>query len=249
LDSNILNAYCFLCNNYNFGSWQDEIILAGFSRGAFTVRCLAHFINTVGLLRRKGLVFLPTLFQLWRENKQGELKELAENLNNFRAHPVKIKVLAEWDTVSATADFSFVNEEVPANVENAFLAMALHEKRATFKPMLWKKAGLGTKVEQCAFAGCHSDIGGGNRDPGLSTIPLLWMVSKIREASDAAFDHGTILQFITPFPLSFRNYSPGLDKRPWPFTKRKTPLYDLTLVKGMSKAFHNPAYAIGLNLL
>ncbi|KAI3538699.1 hypothetical protein CABS02_11663 [Colletotrichum abscissum] len=45
LTSNILNAYCFICNNFNFASGLDEIILTGFSRGAFTVRCLANFID------------------------------------------------------------------------------------------------------------------------------------------------------------------------------------------------------------
>ena len=52
-----LDAYCFICNNCNGRSVLDEITLAGFSRGAFTARCLARFIKDVGLLRRSGLVF------------------------------------------------------------------------------------------------------------------------------------------------------------------------------------------------
>ncbi|OCL14467.1 hypothetical protein AOQ84DRAFT_258435, partial [Glonium stellatum] len=102
--SNILSAYCFICNNYNFASEMDEIVLVGFSRGAFTVRCLASFISEVGLLRRKGLTFLRILFQHWLLQETGPLKDKIDTLkkgpfNLLRS--AKIKVLAEWDTVSA----------------------------------------------------------------------------------------------------------------------------------------------------
>ncbi|KAK2012519.1 hypothetical protein LZ32DRAFT_497852, partial [Colletotrichum eremochloae] len=110
LESNILNAYCFICNNYNFVSKKDEIILVGFSRGAFTVRCLANFINMVGLLRRKGLPFLRPLFESWKrwgradEPKKThlgvELTRKLKALDDLRV-AAKICILAEWDSVSA----------------------------------------------------------------------------------------------------------------------------------------------------
>lgn len=102
MEEDILNAYCFLCNNYNFGAQNDEIILIGFSRGAFTVRCLADFISQVGLLQRKTLPFLSVLFQRWmdakeeadRETMKAEIRKMQQTFSV----PVKITVLAEWDT-------------------------------------------------------------------------------------------------------------------------------------------------------
>lgn len=75
---------------------------------------------------------------------------------------VRIRVLAEWDTVSAMGGFrkrklSFVNDVVPSKVDHAFLAVALNEKRKSFQPMLWTKVTGNTKVKQCAFVGCHSE--------------------------------------------------------------------------------------------
>ncbi|KAK8113440.1 hypothetical protein PG984_013966 [Apiospora sp. TS-2023a] len=210
------DAYCFICNNYNGRSNLDEIILAGFSRGAFTARCLARFINDVGLLRRSGLVFLETLYRLWKKNAgykppgglpredwpetYRSLHNMREVLKNFFMGPqsgVRIKVLAEWDTVSALwgDPFSFVGNKVPGNVDNAFLALSLHEKRKMFSPMMWdseENCGSKANIKQCIFAGCHSDIGGGNPDPALASASFFWMIGQIKDCGcKAAFDHDT----------------------------------------------------------
>lgn len=216
LTSNILNAYCFICNNFNFASELDEIILAGFSRGAFTVRCLANFIDKVGLLRRKGLPFLRTLFKSWKKWGRADgdkkvklgrdLDQKLTALDQLRT-TTKIKILAEWDSVSAIGSpirlwpekFSFVNNEVPWSVDNAFFALALDERRRSFEPRQWTAcANDSTTIDQCAFVGCHSDIGGGNVDVGLSTVSLLWMVARIKEYSCAEFDEQALFQFMFP---------------------------------------------------
>ncbi|TGJ79774.1 hypothetical protein E0Z10_g8993 [Xylaria hypoxylon] len=208
LEEDILNAYCFLCNNYNFNAQNDEIILIGFSRGAFTIRCLADFISQVGLLQRKALPFLSVLFQRWMDAKEEEdrrrMKVEIRKMSQEFSLPVKITVLAEWDTVSAIGHigwrkkFSFMKEMVPENVQNAFLAIALNERRGSFKPMVYTRARRGTNVSQCAFAGCHADIGGGNLDAGLSTVSLLWMAAKVQGACQASFDQGALLQMVQP---------------------------------------------------
>ena len=48
-DKDIREIYNYICNNYVDG---DEIILTGFSRGAFTARSVADMISSVGLLVR-----------------------------------------------------------------------------------------------------------------------------------------------------------------------------------------------------
>lgn len=230
MTSTILNAYYFLSSNYNVGWNEDEIILVGYSRGAFTVRCLAEFISRVGLLRRVALPFLNLLFQLWLNGKNEELDKLnaslmpPENPNSSvdeaLLHHVRIKVLAEFDPVSAMVDpfqwfrnknggIASVQDRVPSEVENAFLAMALNERRSEFEPMLWKKKSPQQVVRQCAVLGCHGDIGGGNADSGLSQLPLLWMISQVCQAtindygSEAQFDKTLLLQFATPSAVGY----------------------------------------------
>ena len=252
VDANILSAYCFICNNFNGRSRLDEIILVGFSRGAFTVRCLAHFINKVGLLRRKGLVFLRSVYLAWKEwagvdgtPAATRLRTALDALDDLRLYPVRVNILAEWDCVSAMKSprdlwrrgggLSFVNNKVPGCVNHAFHAVALHEKRRSFKPMLWKTLENEdrTKVRQCAFAGCHSDIGGGNFDVGLSTASLLWMIAQIRDVSEANFDRSTLLQFVSPLPGSYNLRHLPLKSLWLPrSTRKKMYLYNLVCAEG-----------------
>ncbi|ERS96084.1 hypothetical protein HMPREF1624_07620 [Sporothrix schenckii ATCC 58251] len=52
LDQDIRDLYQFVCLNYHGG---DRIVLAGFSRGAFTARSVADLIASVGLLTAAGV--------------------------------------------------------------------------------------------------------------------------------------------------------------------------------------------------
>lgn len=60
LDEHIREAYAFIAQNYVEG---DQIILTGFSRGAFTARSLAGLIDTVGLLTRTGMAHFYRIFK------------------------------------------------------------------------------------------------------------------------------------------------------------------------------------------
>jgi hypothetical protein len=79
-------------------------------------------------------------------------------------------------------------------------ALAIDERRGAFLPTLWtRRAGRGADkaarkqvLEQVWFAGCHSNVGGGYKDGGLSDISFLWMVAKARAA---ALDNGRPLAF------------------------------------------------------
>ena len=68
LSEHIRGAYSFLANNYaeyEYGKGSDDICLIGFSRGAFTVRSIAAFIDSVGVLNGKGMVWFGTIFHDW----------------------------------------------------------------------------------------------------------------------------------------------------------------------------------------
>ncbi|KAF1998536.1 hypothetical protein P154DRAFT_438948 [Amniculicola lignicola CBS 123094] len=77
LAEHIREAYQFVAANYNHeaydvdgdGTRGDEIYLLGFSRGAFTARSIASFINDVGLLTKVGMMHFYTIFADW-ENQQ-----------------------------------------------------------------------------------------------------------------------------------------------------------------------------------
>jgi uncharacterized protein (DUF2235 family) len=198
--ANILNAYYFLCHNYNFKESKDEIILVGFSRGAFTVRCLASFISDVGLLRRKALPFLQTLFELWKEKDASIQEKITLFKEKDMLRDVSIKVCAEWDAVSAlwSQELSFVQDTIPEKVDHAFHAVALHEERGDFQPVLWRSRPGFTIVKQCLFVGSHSDVGGGNADPTLATLSLLWMISQVMSVCKARFDTSILLNFFGP---------------------------------------------------
>ncbi|ROT35051.1 hypothetical protein SODALDRAFT_301656 [Sodiomyces alkalinus F11] len=60
LESVIREAYNFVCANYVPG---DDIILIGFSRGAFTARSVADMIASIGLLTPRGLEHFHAIFE------------------------------------------------------------------------------------------------------------------------------------------------------------------------------------------
>lgn len=209
----------------------------GFSRGAFAVRCLAQFISDVGLLRRRALPFLPVLFEDWVQG-DGSLRGKIASLDNFFYCPPEIKILAEWDPVGtlgippmwkAKLSHRMKAQRVPKCVKHAFLALSLIEKRMGYHPLIWKgKEVEDTTVSQCAFMGTHGNIGGGTPDPGLSSIPLFWMVSKIQENCKARFDMWSLLQFNTP--MLTRNSMLG------PFGKETLGVQSLANAPGMSNS-------------
>lgn len=60
LAEDIREAYNFICANYNDG---DDIILIGFSRGAFTARSIADLIASIGLLTTGGMTWFYSIFE------------------------------------------------------------------------------------------------------------------------------------------------------------------------------------------
>ena len=62
--------------------------------------------------------------------------------------------------------------KLPPTVEHCFHAMALDERRQTFRVTRLKGA------HEVWFRGSHSDIGGGNGNLGLNNIAFCWMLRK-----------------------------------------------------------------------
>ena len=202
ISEHIREAYGFICNNYDPG---DELFLIGFSRGAFTARCISSLVHDIGLLTKRGMGYFSDIFRIWEEqnqiekdddsNKMTTLPELRKRFvdptTEFSRMPVPIKACAVWDTVGALGipidgvhdPFEFVNTAVCDNIENAFHAMALDEHRKPFTPTIWEKPDgqhWPTTLKQCWFTGVHTHIGGGNdQNNSLPNIALAWMIAQL----------------------------------------------------------------------
>ena len=101
-----------------------------------------------------------------------------------------IRFLGLWDTV---ASFGVpgngvnigVTLTLPPNVVTCRHAMALDERRALFPLTRVIQDGFSEveprDVQEVWFRGYHSDVGGGNQNPGLSNISLCWMYAQAQE--------------------------------------------------------------------
>lgn len=173
----VLNGYRFVAENWKPG---DEIYFFGFSRGAYTVRCLAGFLGLAGLVDRSELRAAWTVFERgrWREPKQ----------------PLSIKLVGVWDTVDSLGlpvpllrpltrpRLRFRDGELGAHVANGFQALAIDEIRSAFVPLLWTSdSAPGQRIEQVWFPGVHADCGGGYAEDGLADLALNWMIRRAEQ--------------------------------------------------------------------
>ena len=220
LHTDVKQAYNFISTNW--GTGKDEIYLVGFSRGAYTVRCLAAFMNDVGLLTKPGLLHLNYLYKLWldgtmKPSKSFPTKEkgnlIIAHLNNmeYLRPDISIEACVVWDTVSALGipnslswlqpakdDLVMVDKSVPRNISNVFHALALNERRGLFKPNLWSNPPHARNFKQCWFLGAHSDVGGGYKDIGIANISLIWMVAQLKRYTKLKISDDVLKEFLLP---------------------------------------------------
>jgi uncharacterized protein (DUF2235 family) len=177
---------------------EDQLVVVGFSRGAFTACVFAVFLMTVGLHRKLKKEQFNGLFDAWRsKSEKGKdttsiYKDTGLDASRFRS--IRTHALGLFDTVaaldskrprflSATArkKLAFVDEGVLHAADHIFQALALLERRRDFEPCVFRDGGSCLVLRQCWFAGCHADVGGdkSNKHP-LHHFPLLWMMTMLR---------------------------------------------------------------------
>ena len=189
----IRRAYGVLASRYRPG---DQIILVGYSRGAFAARSLAGVIDRVGLLAAHHAT-VSNIRTAYRHYRAGATSESAAAFRKaYCLEDAKIEAVAVWDTVKALgitwpliwrwmeSKHTFHNHALGDVVQNGFHALALHERRRAYAPVLWEsRADWDGHMEQVWFKGTHGDIGGqlsgraGSRP--LSNIPLVWMLERL----------------------------------------------------------------------
>lgn len=206
LSRNVRQAYKWLSDNYvrpGAGHSGSEILVFGFSRGAFSVRSLCGYIGAAGLLRREfcSAENEDAAWTYYRTFKKDRYPAEGVRLASLCHREVRVAVAGVFDTVGALGipvealrwlqrrDTSFHDTRPSKIILNAFHALALDEFRGPFEAALWETP-FNTepeKVEQVWFAGAHSDVGGGYPDRRLATVTLDWMIRRVMTVSGIAF--------------------------------------------------------------
>jgi uncharacterized protein (DUF2235 family) len=197
VDDNICSGYMFIAQNFVPG---DEIFLFGFSRGAYTARSLAGFLNACGILKRQNLGDLPNAWAYYRKRPPHSPEEFKRLYNTDCHTDAKVKFLGVWDTVGALGipidllatvneqKFAFHDTGACDIVQHGCHALAIDEHRHNFVPTFWTgTAAANVNIEQVWFTGAHADVGGGYMKRTLADIPLVWMAEKA-EADGLALD-------------------------------------------------------------
>jgi uncharacterized protein (DUF2235 family) len=155
--SRVREALDVLSRNFDAGDALIDVV--GFSRGAALA---LHFAN-----------------QIYRSGVKG----------HRAPGETPIRFLGLWDTVpsfgvpGSKANIGWLLD-LPDNVAKCFHALALDERRQTFRLHRLEArvddANQEGRLFELWFRGVHSDIGGGNNNPGLSSIALNWMFERAR---------------------------------------------------------------------
>jgi uncharacterized protein (DUF2235 family) len=215
LKANVKQMYLELAKLHE----KDYIVfLFGFSRGAFTVRALAGLIYRCGLPQGDHADCTQRFECAWELFRPMRPPERA--IEKFRASPGQrncpIHFLGVWDTVKSYGGLFPVmlphlrHNPIVAHVRHA---LALDERRGWFDATTWGRLDIDRKpdaarsrlsepvrqqieqqdIEEVWFRGCHSDIGGGDREEQSARIALRWMLGEAAQAGLRLNAHGCCL--------------------------------------------------------
>jgi len=201
IDTNIQDAYKFIMWTYQPG---DQLYLFGFSRGAYTVRSLVGLIRNCGIMKPEYLHLVKEAYHLYRDrtpltHPDSDLMKAFKRTYGIDEEETQVKFMGVWDTVGALGipliwlqwlnkKYAFHDVKLGSQVNYAYHALAIDERRKVFAPALWevsKKAISGPNPQVCEqvwFPGVHSNVGGGYANSGLSDTTFKWMIEKAKVA-------------------------------------------------------------------
>lgn len=229
LDRNVKDAYRFLVENYDTGKRggkrvqaRDRVVMFGFSRGAYTARVLAGFLNAFGLMEPRHLNLLDQVYRAYkgvveRPDTQADWAEINLWHRVLRPDLVPIGCLGLFDTVSSVFEWgrdgprfrAHANSSDNPSVAAVRHALALDERRALYRPLHWPdgqrfygnrfKRGTGRSQDahELWFAGVHADIGGGYPEAksALGKVALEWMIDET-EALGVHYRRATVNRIV-----------------------------------------------------
>lgn len=189
-------AYSWLASRYRPG---DRIFFFGYSRGAYAVRSLAGIIDSVGLLR-SDCATERNVRDAYRHYRHDYSAVSTAAFRRAHCHAsVPIEMIGVWDTVKSLGinmpwlwrlsvpKHAFHNHQLGHSVRKGVHAIARHETRVAYSPVLWEADPTypGTLI-QMWFPGVHGDIGGqlGGFEAARprANIPLVWMLTEAASA-------------------------------------------------------------------
>ncbi len=151
--------------------------------------------------------------------------------------PPVVRAVGVFDTVSSLGlpilnssgqpefDFSIMDTALNPRIQNGFHALAADESRDLFSPTFWATRN---GVVQRVFPGCHSDVGGGFPNRGLSDGALAWMLTQLQSVG------------LTCNPALL---SPPLDANPLDFAQDDGASFPFVLTPRSARAFPDSALA------
>ncbi|TDZ19192.1 Uncharacterized protein Cob_v007544 [Colletotrichum orbiculare MAFF 240422] len=155
----IRDVYRFICDNY---SPDDEIVIVGFSRGAFTARSVAGMVCSIGLLNGFGLYHFHEIFEDYQNFSKWDQRSFdrESDLKAFGAESIRSLDLQ---------DYAEDLKKVPSQLENA-----------NWKKVDWKTQKeadeAATKLRRKWFEECKSERKTYGKD-GNSTADRLEEIS------------------------------------------------------------------------
>lgn len=125
-----MEIYRFICDNFTPG---DEIILLGFSRGAFTARSVADMVCKLGILNRAGLEKLPKIFhdyETWQDWKFESMYDEKIHLTAFTPESwMRLeKMHGNWNRGEADLHAKNAHEKVANDRKTLFQEMSKRTK-------------------------------------------------------------------------------------------------------------------------
>lgn len=204
--------YTYICTSVRPS--KDRLFLFGFSRGAYISQITAALVADLGIfdtqqyLSKHGDEPYPTIIRnivdTWikfqgNRNAPGLRTELGPYASCLRV--MEIEFLGHFDMVASVGlPDSFFGESQSTKfrfaetvhnrpeILNAYHAVAIHEHRKHFAPVLWKEqpGSMNQRVSQVWFPGYHTSVGGGTKQQGImiNYITLAWMLSKCTGLAD-----------------------------------------------------------------
>ncbi|KAJ8117927.1 hypothetical protein OPT61_g971 [Boeremia exigua] len=180
-----VSVYRFIVEHYTD---DHEVWLFGFSRGAFTVRCVAGMINNCGIIHRQKETLTSEqvdklcyeVFRTYRSTlpidapQSEQSRRRRHNADKVWQVKQPIRCMSVIDTVGSLgiprlnagvgidwAPFEFFDQHVSTVVQHVRHAPALHDRLWAFQPCLAfpSEKAPNTVVEQVWFPGVHYDLG------------------------------------------------------------------------------------------
>lgn len=163
------SAWQFVSTNHEEG---DKVFIFGFSRGAFAARHLAGMIVRRGLKGWQGNI--EETFREWQIDTRKPCTTVHQEVHFLGLFDcVPGNYLYVWRDRS-----SYLNAtQLEPGILNVRHAVSMHERRWSFRPLIFEPSPHHNSFAQLWFPGFHSDVGGGKDvADGLASLSLWWMM-------------------------------------------------------------------------